>query len=140
MLISDNLKAVKGYYCGYCNKFYNPSEVKKTYTVEVVGNKVLTKTCKITCPLGCEKDHADDWEEFNPEYWTHLAAMITKKYQGAVWFKVPIYDKKDDLFPVAYKTVRTVEEVEEIAGWYCVEIISASMDEFGLIDIEVDFV
>jgi hypothetical protein len=139
-IINEEMRAVKGYYCGYCNKFYNPEEVKKTYTVEVVGKKVLAKTCHITCPQGCDKNHAEDWEEFDPEYWSHLAAMIQKKYKDATWFKVPIYDNENDLFPVAYKTVRTVEEVEEIAGRYCVEVIRATIDEFDLVDVEVEFV
>jgi hypothetical protein len=112
-------------------------EVKKTYKVEVVG-KVATITDEgISCPE-CSH-HINDFEEFQPEWWSHLSAMVNKKYKGAVWIKCPIYDNDNDTFPVAYKTVRTTEEVEELAGRLCIDVVKASIDEFGLVDIEVDF-
>lgn len=136
-IINQTLKDIKGYYCGYCNKFHSMNEVKKTYTVEFIGKQVTIKDLTISCPNNCKPY---DFEEFEPQWWSHLAAMVDKKYRGAVWIKVPIYDDDNADFPVAYKTVRTTEQVEELAGKLCIDVISASIDEFGLVDIEVDFV
>lgn len=134
-IISRALKEVKGYYCNHCGKFYAPEEIKKILTIEVVGDAITITDTVTTCP---ECDRRPDLEEFDPSYWSHLAALVQARHKGCVWFKVPIYDSKNDLFPVAYKTVHTVEEVEEIADWYCIEVVSAIIDEFGLLDIEVE--
>jgi hypothetical protein len=135
-IINEELKNIKGYYCGYCNKFHRPDEIKKTYTVEVIGKNITIKDKSISCPEGCKPY---DFEEFNPEWWTHLAAMLNKKYKGAVWIKCPVYKNPSDISPVGYKTVRTTEEVEALAGRLCVEVVKATVDEFGLVDVEVDF-
>ena len=135
--INETLKTIKGYYCGYCDKFYNSHEVKKTYTVEVIGSNITIKNKEISCPDGCHKPM--DFEEFNPEWWTHLSAMVQKKYADAVWVKVPIYNNQNDLFPVSYVTVRDVRLVEGLSDGLFIKVVKASIDEFGLVDIEVDF-
>lgn len=136
-MINETLKAVKGYYCGYCDKFYNPQEVKKTYTIEVIGSNITIKNKEISCPNGCH--NPADFEEFNPEWWTHLAAMVQKKYADAVWVKVPIYESINNPIPTSYVTVRDVRLVEGLSDGLFIKVVNASIDEFGLVDIEVDF-
>ena len=136
VFINEELAKIEGYYCGYCNKFYAPDEIKKTYTVEVIGKQITIKDEEISCT---ECGYHSDLEKFDPKAWTNLAALIQARYNGKAWIKVPIYDSENDIFPKSHKTVRTVEEVEEIADWYCIEVVKATIDEFDLMDVEVEF-
>lgn len=135
--INENLQSIKGYYCNYCNKFYTEEQIKKTYTVEVIGDNIKIKEVEISCP---ECGHHSDLEDFYAKEWTPLAALIEAHYKGKVWIKIPIYDDDNATFPTAYKTVHSVREVELYAGRLCVEVLKASIDEFDLMDVEVDFV
>lgn len=134
-IINNELRSIKGYYCDYCGKFHTAEEMKTTYTVEVVGKSITITDKKMSCPTCGE---FKDLEEFDPDLWSHLVALIQTRYKDKVWFKVPLYDSKDEIFPKAFKTVRTPEEVEKIADWYCVEVVKATTDEFGLMDVEVE--
>ena len=134
--INEELKGIKGYYCGYCDEFHTEEEIKKTYTVEVIGDNAKIIEVEKAC---AECGKSIDLEEFEPEWWSHLASLVKARYNGKVWIKVPLYDSENDMFPKAYKTVRTVEEVEELAGRYCIEVVRATIDEFDLMDIEVEF-
>ena len=135
-IINEELKNIKGFCCYHCEKFYTYEEIKRTYTVEAIGNTYNIIKEEKTCP---ECGHYSDLEEFTPEEWTSLAGLIKARYRHNVWIKVPIYNSDNDIFPVAYKTVSTVEEVEELAGRYCIEVVKATIDEFDLMDVEVDF-
>ncbi len=140
-MICEELKKVKGYYCNECGKFYAPHEVKKTYNIEVVGEGVNAKILKYEyaekCPCGCREV---EFEEFNPEWWTHLVAYIQATNTYRVTYKVPIYANDTDSLPLKFVYVKTADEVERIAGRLCVEIVSVKTDIFDFIDIEVDFV
>lgn len=135
-IINERLKGIKGFYCYHCEKFYTYEEIKRTYTVEVIGNTYNITKEEETCP---ECGHYSDLEEFTSEDWMPLAGLIKARYQNHVWIKVPIYNSDNDTFPVGYKTVHTVEEAEELAGNYCIEVVTASVDEFDLMDVEVEF-
>lgn len=141
-MLNEQLKEVKGYYCNYCNKFYAPEEVKRTYNIEVIGEGVNAKILKyeyaIKCPEGC--DGRDEFEEFNPNLWSHLVAYIEAKHSDRLTFKVPIYANDTDTTPIEYKYCTTVEEVEQIAGRLCVEVVKTTLDLFEFLDVEVDFV
>lgn len=140
-MVNENLKEVKGYYCNYCNKFYTPDEVKRVYNIEVVGEgvnaKCLKYECTIKCPEGC--DGRDEFEEFNPNFWSHLVAYIEAKHSDRLTFKVPLYANDTDTSPMGYKYCSTVDEVERIAGRLFVEVVKASLDEFEFLYVEVDF-
>lgn len=141
-MVNENLKEIKGYYCNYCNKFYTTDEVKRVYNIEVVGEGVNTKClkyeCVIKCPEGC--DGRDEFEEFNPNFWSHLVAYIEAKHSDRLTFKVPIYANDSDTTPIKYEYCTTVEEVERIARRLCVEVVKASLDCFEFLDVEVDFI
>ena len=136
-MINDNLEKVQGYYCNWCNRFTRPAGLKKTYTVEVIGKKITIKDIKTACPY-CDSNR--ELEEFNPSWWSHLVAFAEVACPDALWVKVPIYNSNSDPLPVAYKTVRTAREAEALAGRYCLEVTKATLDEFDLLDVEVELV
>lgn len=135
-IINEKLKNIKGYYCNCCETFYTYEEIKRTYTVEAIGNTYNVIKEELTCS---ECGNHSDLEEFTPEDWSPLAGLVNARYKDSTWIKVPIYDNDNDLFPVAYKTVRTTQEVEELAGWYCIEVKNAFLGEFDILTIEVEF-
>lgn len=140
-MICEELRQVRGYYCNECGKFYALHEVKKTYNIEVIGEGVNAKILKYEyvekCPCGCREV---EFEEFNPEWWTHLVAYIQATNPSRATYKVPLYAKDTDTIPIAHEYCTTVDEVEQIAGRLCVEVVKASLDIFGFLDVEVDFV
>ena len=134
----EKLLTAKGYYCNMCDTYHAPDEMLHRYTLETLGEwcgqLATTKSHEVLCP-NC--NHTDEIEEFDPFMGSHLVA-----YQAAtdtpMTFAYPLFDRATNGETYGYSTTTSVEELEQIADWYCIEVLDIESVE-GNIVIRVDF-
>lgn len=126
----------KGYYCNYCGKYFE--NVKHRYIVETIGEwegqPATYKTHDILCPE-CSED--GELEPFDYMMWSHLVAYV-EATDRAIEIKYPLFDRETNGETYGYGTTTSCELLEEIADWYCIEVVKVEEVD-GEILVEVDF-
>lgn len=122
-----------GYYCNYCGKFYKSEEIKHRYIVETLGEwggqPATYKSHTMLCP---ECDEDGELEVFNYMLWSHLVAYI-EATDTAVEINYPLFDRETNGETYGYGTTTSCDLVEEIADWYCIEVLKVEETVEGLI-------
>lgn len=119
----QRLITANGYYCNYCDAYHENSEMRYRYVIEVVGEwdgKPVKPTAhEVICPkCGCD---GDDLEPFEYLLWSHLRAYYIAK-DIPMTFRYPLFDKETDGPTMGYGKTLSVEVLEELAEWYCIEV------------------
>lgn len=135
----QRLITANGYYCNYCDTYRDNSEMRHRYIIEITGEwdgKPVEPTAHdVICPeCGCDDV---DLEPFNYKIWSHLRAYhLAKKIP--MTFKYPLFDRETEGPTTDYGEVLSVEVLEELADWYCIEVQEVE-EANGEIVITVEF-
>ena len=118
----------KGYYCGHCDAYIPEDKMRRTYSFEVLGrwDGVLPQDVQedMYCPA-CRE--GDELEEFYPLYWSHLRAYCIEEGDPIV-FMCPVFDRATNGVTTGWEQVDTIDEVERLSDWYCIEVVRFTED------------
>lgn len=118
----QRLITANGYYCNMCDTYHENSEMRHRYVIEVVGEwdgkPVEPTTHEIICP---ECGREDEHEPFQYLFWSHLRAYHIAK-NVPMTFKYPLFDRETDGPTVGHGMTLSVDTLEELADWYCIEV------------------
>lgn len=118
----QRLITANGYFCNYCDTYHENSEMRHRYVIEVVGEwdgkPVEPTTHEIICP---ECGREDEHEPFEHMLWSHLRAYHIAK-NVPMTFKYPLFDRETDGPTVGHGMTLSVDTLEELADWYCIEV------------------
>ena len=132
------LETVGGYYCNTCDIYHRNNEMIHRYTVETLGEwcgqPATEKVHEILCPR-CRD--GEELEEFDPFQWTHLRAY-KKATEEKMVFIFPLFDHANTGETYGWEGTDSVEELEEIADLYCIEVLKIEDTEKGF-RVTVDF-
>lgn len=136
------LMTATGYYCNMCDTYHPTTDMIHRYTVQTIGEWDGTASAgmvvdhEIECPL-CRNTDNDELEEFDVFQWSHLRAFH-RATGTPMTFTYPLFDRDTDGPTYGYAQTESAKELETIADYYCIEVLSFSEVD-GEIKVLVDF-
>lgn len=132
------LTNAQGYYCAMCDSYHEIGNIKHRYTIETLGEWNGENATIIAHEMECPTcRHDDEWEKFNYMNWSHLRAF-QEATKIPMIFRYPLFDRATNGETYDHEQTTSAEKIEEIADWYCIEIVKVELIE-GTITVTVDF-
>lgn len=134
----NNLINAGGYYCNMCDTYHETKEMRHRYFIESIGEWNGQTAEKFHHEVACpECGHMDELEPFSYTDWSHLRAYFLAKDVPMV-FRYPIFDRETNGPTTGHCETLSVDVLEELAGWYCIEVEKVEDTAEGIV-VTVEF-